>query len=360
MSMNSDVGQTWALVLAAGEGSRLRCLTTTVSGIAVPKQFCSLRGGRSLLQETIGRAASIVDHARICTVVAEQHRSWWGPAVLWRLPQSNVIVQPENRGTGNGVLLPLLHIMERDPEARIVILPSDHHVCDESVLRGALDRALAQLARGNGVVLLGVEPEGVDPELGYIVPHSDSDAGVYTVDRFVEKPSTAVARELIAAGALWNVFIVAARAPALLDLFSTRYPKVVADMRVVVADDAENPTRPVAATRLYRSLPFIDFSRHVTEGCESALRVLRVPPCGWSDLGTPVRLARALSGIRDVSQIATGAMLPVAGTLNLAARHALLQSATLQAHSHRNLILESESGLQQQHLAESPMPPLCI
>jgi len=52
-------GGTWAVVLAAGEGSRLRALTTTSSGIAVPKQFCSLRGGASLLEEALQRAAAV-------------------------------------------------------------------------------------------------------------------------------------------------------------------------------------------------------------------------------------------------------------------------------------------------------------
>jgi mannose-1-phosphate guanylyltransferase len=105
----------WALVLAAGEGSRLRALTTT-NGVAVPKQFCSLQGGPSLLQEALHRAEAVAPRTRICTIVAEQHRRWWqGP--LWALPSQNIIVQPENRGTAAGLLLPLLHIEARDLES---------------------------------------------------------------------------------------------------------------------------------------------------------------------------------------------------------------------------------------------------
>jgi len=113
---------TWALVLAAGEGSRLRALTTT-NGVAVPKQFCSPQSGPSLLQEALRRAEAVAPRSRICTIVAEQHRRWWeGP--LWSLPPQNIIVQPENRGTAAGLLLPLLlHIEARDPQARVVVLP---------------------------------------------------------------------------------------------------------------------------------------------------------------------------------------------------------------------------------------------
>ena len=85
-------GQDWALILAAGEGSRLRSLTTT-NGVAIPKQFCSLNGGPSLLQEALHRAESVVPQSRVCTIVAAQHRRWW-ESPLYHLATENVVVQP--------------------------------------------------------------------------------------------------------------------------------------------------------------------------------------------------------------------------------------------------------------------------
>lgn len=321
--MNSDVGHTWVLVLAAGEGTRLRTLTTTPDGAAIPKQFCSLRGGCSLMEEALQRAATIAEPEHICAVVAQQHRQWWeGP--LKSLRKNNVIVQPANCGTANGILLPLLHIMTRDPEARIVLLPSDHHVRDEILLSRALGQAVGQLRHcKREIVLLGVEPDEIDPGLGYIVPGVSSGA-LRCVERFVEKPSIALTRQLIAQGALWNVFIVAARARTLLDIFSTRFPEIVDDMRAVVAHDATQPHEPVAAAHLYKSLPDIDFSRHIAQGYESALRVLPMPVCGWSDLGTPARVAQTLARIAEVEPIDTGRSFQLSGYLNLATQYALL------------------------------------
>ena len=319
--MNS--GHTWALVLAAGDGSRLQSLTRIAGDIAVPKQFCSLRGGPSLLHEALRRAEAVADRERICTVVAQQHRCWWETA-LRSMPAANVIVQPENRGTANGILLPLLHIMERDPDARVVLLPSDHYVRDEATLARFMQNAVAELqTHGSEVILLGIEPDEVDPELGYIVPRGDPGAPVSRVERFVEKPSATVARELLLQGALWNVFIVAAHAQALLELFMMRFPQVVADMSVVVAHDAGDPMQPAAAARLYRTLPTIDFSRQIAQGSESALRVLRVPPCGWSDLGTPKRVAETLRRV-PAPPVPAEPYFPCPGHLNLAARQALL------------------------------------
>ena len=95
---------------------------------------------------------------------------------------SNVIVQPENRGTANGILLAFLHIAERDPSAQIVVLPSDHHMQDEPTLAESLRWALAHLRVGpHQVLLLGIDPEEPDPELGYIVPGDRSRDGTFEV-----------------------------------------------------------------------------------------------------------------------------------------------------------------------------------
>lgn len=286
----------WAIVLAAGDGSRLRSLTTTAAGVAIPKQFCSLRGGASLVEETLRRARAVAPAGRILTVVAAQHRQWWA-APLRAMPAEYVVVQPENRGTATGLLLPLVHLARRDPNATVLVLPSDHFVRKQAVL----NRALRQAMRLAGVdrrhlYLLGLEPEEIDPELGYIVPAPDGAASsTYPVRLFVEKPPVEMARSLSEAGALCNAFIIAASARALIGLYAARHPDLLAQLTAAAAEDAWCVGKPVAAQTLYRSLPSLDFSRDVLEGQESLLRVLRVPSCGWSDLGTPRRVAEALS-----------------------------------------------------------------
>ncbi len=293
--MNPNMpGGCWALVLAGGEGSRLRSLTTTSAGVAIPKQYCSLRGGCSLLHEALKRAASIALPQRICAVVASKHRDWWQTA-LQQLPVDNVVIQPGNYGTATGILLPLLAIMAQDREATIVILPSDHHVEDEMVLADALHEAVRALGRHpNDVLLLGIAPDEADPELGYIVPGIVDGNGTATVLKFVEKPPAAAARDLIAQGALWNAFIMAGRAEALLALFAKNAPELLCKMRRALEMSPHRPD-PASIEELYRTLAPLDFSRHILRGQEAHLRVLRVPPCGWTDLGTPRRVAVMLS-----------------------------------------------------------------
>jgi len=319
---------TWALVLAAGEGSRLRSLTTDSSGTAVPKQFCSLQGGPSLLQEALHRAQAVAPRERICTVVAENHRRWW-QGTLWSLPAANIFVQPANRGTAIGILMPVLRILARDPLARIVFLPADHYVREEEVLGRALRAAVSVLpSHDDDLVLLGITPEDADPELGYILPGSSSVGRAWPVERFVEKPDVTAAQELIGAGGLWNSFIFAANGFAVLSLMRSRFPEIVEDLDTALAHDATLRRGAPALAEVYERLPRIDFSRHVVQGAERRLRVMQVPRCGWNDLGTPRRVAETIRRLRDDRPAAAPSpAVPAAVFLNLAATYARLQTA---------------------------------
>jgi mannose-1-phosphate guanylyltransferase len=313
-----ETNNVWALVLAAGDGSRLKSLTTAPSGTAVPKQFCSLFDGPPLLHEALRRAHALTEPSRTCAIVAEQHRRWWQDA-LATLPSDNVIVQPRNRGTAIGILLPLLRILARDPEARLVLLPSDHLVQQESVLAEALTGALKQLTwRRRETLLMGIEPEEADPELGYILPGESDGRGAMTVARFVEKPPLAETREFIRAGGLWNAFIVVSSAATLLELFQARIGPIVAAMQAAIDSERGHPGVGALAA-LYEALPTVDFSRDIVAGQEAALRVLAVPKCGWSDLGTPQRVEEAL---RKGPRPGAGARLRSGvAFLSLAAQH---------------------------------------
>ena len=293
-----DDAHAWALVLAAGEGTRLRQLTTRDDGIAIPKQFCSLRGHRSLLRHALDRAASVTTPDRVCTIVATEHRPWWS-VTLQSHPRRNVIAQVSNKGTAIGILLPLLRIVQRDPDALLIVLPSDHYVADEPALTAAMREALSHVRHEHEqVVLLGIEPDEFDTELGYIVPSESLSSRMRGVAQFVEKPDAATAARLLERGALWNAFIFAARAMTLLDVFRARYPDIVeAVEKICGLDPFDTADLPVIAAT-YEALPSIDFSRAILQAQGAALAVLPVAACGWSDLGTPHRVAQALAKLR--------------------------------------------------------------
>jgi hypothetical protein len=132
-------------------------------------------------------------------------------------------------------------------------------------------------------------------------------------------------------GALWNIFIIAASIRTLLTLYSPSFDATIAAMRDADGRDLEE---------LYRTLPHIDFSRDILEGNEAKLRVLTVPRCGWTDLGTPDRiglLARRFEEEQTVSEV------PDAAKLSDAAKKTLAEGSLMGQY------LQGHGGFEQPH-----------
>jgi mannose-1-phosphate guanylyltransferase len=294
----------WAVVLAAGNGSRVSGLTSGPAGVAVPKQYCRFGRATCMLRWALDRAATVLPRERVLTVVAEEHRAFWD-SELTDLPPGNVIVQPRNRGTAAGILLPVLEVLlRRDSRSRVLIMPSDHYVTDEAVLRRALRKALGLPRRADGrLVVLGMTPTSDDPEYGWILPTPPRGGALREVAGFVEKPDSQTARDLAAAGALLNTMIFVADGSVLLRLYEEALPNLLHPFLRLLRDGVEAR----ALEGFYETLPVSDFSREVLERSSRHLSVLPVPDCGWSDLGTPARIQSFLGRERRLSRDSTGA-----------------------------------------------------
>ena len=278
----------WVVVLAGGEGRRLQEYTTTPEGKTVPKQFCHFRDERTLLGATLDRALRIARRERVVVVVLAAHREWWEPEVV-RLPRENVLHQPFGRGTAVAIHFALAHIQRRDPSARIVVMPSDHDFEDETTLLGCVANALHIAERFPlELVLLGIVPSHLDAEYGLIQPGTGRMHDSRPVRAFVEKPTLTLAAQLARAGALWNSFIFACTGGALRDVLDATLPWLGRTYR---AHMIERGGDPLAVNRMFEGLPVCDFSHDVLERNAGRLRLVEVPPCGWTDLGTPARLA---------------------------------------------------------------------
>lgn len=288
--------QHWAVVLAAGSGTRLESLTRRASGVVTPKQYCSLLGRASLLHLALQRAAAVVPRDRVLIVVAAEHGDWWR-SELHDYPPENIIVQPLNRGTAIGTLLPLLEVGRRDPQGRIVFLPADHYVEHERRLILALRVTLGEIGkRTRQIAMLGITPEKPDPELGYIVPATSKRLVAKRVVQFVEKPPVEQASCLIDGGAVWASFIFAGRVAVLNAMFKRHLPRTLETLAHIVRRAPRYQTRLLIEA--YRQLESADLSRDVFAHEPNWLRVVEVPPCGWTDLGTPSRVFECVTKMK--------------------------------------------------------------
>ncbi len=274
----------WVVVLAAGDGTRLKSLTTHSDGTIIPKQYCSFKSPQSMLQHTIARACRLVTLDRVVPIVAARHRQWWEPELATLNPK-NIVVQPQNRGTAVGILLPLLYVRMQACDARVVILPSDHYVADEGLLKKSLLNVLSQIGPGNeDIVLVGITAESADTEYGWIVPGASisGEGGLRKVGSFVEKPALDLAKELLQRQALWNSFMLIGNISTFFHLYEKVCPDILCRFPKNLALDS--------LEALYEDLPSLDFSHDLLEKNADHLRVYPVPACGWSDLGTPEKI----------------------------------------------------------------------
>jgi len=280
-------GHTWAVLLAGGEGTRLFGASVDGQQVDRPKQFCRFGHDDSLLGATLLRARRIATPARILPVVSERHRAWWKPE-LHHLPEANVLVHPQNRGTAVALLDALIHILLRDESPTIVVLPCDHGVDADDPLLDAVDRAIAVAAAPSApLVLNGVAPGSPERQYGWIVPGPQGPGPARLVRRFEEKPSLRGVCALLEHGGLWNTLIFAVSGRGLLNLFLEAAPGLVeAWLRMVPARDGPRET----LLECFATLPFTDLSRDILERSVPHLRVVPVRGSGWTDLGTPDRL----------------------------------------------------------------------
>jgi len=289
--VTSGTKSRWALILAGGDGRRLRPLTRQLVGDDRPKQFCPVLGRETLLEQTRRRVASFAAHECVLVVVVHAHERFYAP-LLADVPSRCIVIQPENRGTAPAILYSVLRLATMTPVAPVAVFPSDHYVSDDAEFIAHVEGAVqVVLARPDLVVLLGITPDTAEVEYGWIEPGRPvTSRGLWTLYRvlnFWEKPSAALAPRLWTRGCLWNSFVMVAYPSTFITLLQRALPSLVDEclrVRLGLATSIDS------VRQLYADLPSLDFSQHVLATRPPNLVVLPVTGVAWCDLGTPQRV----------------------------------------------------------------------
>jgi mannose-1-phosphate guanylyltransferase len=293
----SNRERTWVILLTAGGVDPREWKNGRVYNPA--GEFAAPLDRRALLEMTLWRARSIVPREQIVAVIERAQDRYWSEP-LATLPGENLIVQPCHRGSAIEVLLAVLTILERDPLARIIAMPSLHYVSNETALADSLlDAAIPTAQTRNNLALIGIKPEEADPEPGYIVPGRWFEDGTRALLRIVKPSGKVSARDLVARGALWDSSIVAARALVLLGILRRRVPDLVDQMETALAQAADMRQR--ALTQLHARLPSVDLSHVLAQGAEAECRVITSRSCGWSNLASAQRTTTTPPPLRGVA-----------------------------------------------------------
>jgi len=278
-------GEIRPVILSGGGGTRLWPL----SRAAYPKQLLALGGGRSLLQETVSRvtAPGFAPPLVICNeayrfLVAQQLRDLGATGQT----TGQVMLEPEGRNTAPAAAVAALHLGQADPEALLLMLPSDHVIADVDAFRAAV-AAGARAAGADWLVTFGVTPERAETGYGYVkrAEAIDTAPGCFQVDRFVEKPDAETAAAYLASGDYaWNsgMFLFSAR--ALLEEMQRLEPDIVAACEAALAKSARDLDFLRLNADAFAESPSISLDHAVME----KTRMAAVVPVdiGWSDVGS--------------------------------------------------------------------------
>jgi mannose-1-phosphate guanylyltransferase len=286
----SNRERTWVILLAGGGADPPEPQDQRVNNSS--DDFAASLDRQTLFRMTLSRARSIVPRDQIVVIIDRAQKLRWSES-LAMLREENVVAQPHHRGSAIEVLLAALTMLERDPSARIIAMPTDHYVSNETALASSLlDAATPTAQTRNNLALIGIKPEQPATGSGYIVPGRWFEDGTRSVLRIVKPSGMAAAGDLMARGALWDSAIVAARAPVLVGLLRACMPNLVDEIETALAQGESADVRQRALTRVYARLPSIELSYVLAIGAAAVCRVITSRSCGWSDLASAQRTIR--------------------------------------------------------------------
>lgn len=294
------LGGRLAVILAGGDGSRLKSLTKMITGDERPKQFCPILKDRTLLDVTRDRVALSIARSNTYYSLTQKHEKYFSRP-LWNASQEQMIVQPENKGTAPAILYSLMRLAAKSADATVAFFPSDHYFSDDEAFMGNVESAFsAAELNPNSIVLLGIEPEKAETSYGWIEP-ADSLFGemarsVSRVKKFWEKPSTGVAKMLLESGCLWNSFVMVGKVTTFLDMFRRHLPEMFR-MFEASAKLFETAQEHSVIQSIYAWIEETNFSSEVLERSSDELLVMRVSNVGWSDWGEPQRVVGTLTNL---------------------------------------------------------------
>ena len=251
----------------------------------MPKQFIDFFGtGRTQLQATYDRIVKLlpIDHIYICTCreYLEMSREQ-----LPDVPERNFIVEPINRNTAPSVAWVAMRILKREPEANVIIVPSDQMVLNEASFTHSVELGFSYVSENDVLMVMGVKPTRPEPGYGYIqMGDLSCKPEVYAVKSFTEKPEREFATMFMNSGEFyWNTGIFLSKVSYLLSSFEKIFPEVLRPLRYEKVDYTYEEEMEFVV-RNYPRYPNLSLDYAILEQCRNVF----VMQCdfGWADLGT--------------------------------------------------------------------------
>jgi len=287
---------TYALILAGGSGTRFWPLSRN----SKPKQLLDLFGDGTLLAQTIQRLDGLVPPENILILTndlqADAVRS-----IATTLPPENIIAEPAKRDTAPAVALGIGLIAARNPDATMMVLPSDQLTRDTTAWQDVMRDALATAESTDGLVTIGIRPTWACPSYGYIergerahIPSLQVTHRPYEVQRFREKPNAELAATFLEQGGFtWNAGIFVWCIANVIDQLAKHVPQLAG----FVSEIRRSKDIPATIAAQFPKLTPISIDYALMEKAD---RVLNIEATfDWDDVGSWISIAKYLEGDTD-------------------------------------------------------------
>ena len=271
---------THIVIMAGGVGSRLWPVSTPET----PKQFIDLLGvGKSLIQLTVERFLPVCDMSRIWVVTSRKYVETVREQ-LPLIPEDQILAEPEARNTAPCIAYASWKIMAKDPEANIVVTPSDALVLRTGKFADCIRKALNFTQEGDRIVTVGIRPDRPETGYGYICSASKEEDTVIKVNAFKEKPDLETARTYLASGNyFWNAGIFIWSARTIVSQLR-RFAPQIAGIMDKLAPSFYTAGEESALTMLFPECDRISIDYAVMEKSDSIYVI--AADLEWSDLGS--------------------------------------------------------------------------
>lgn len=272
----------YAVIMAGGKGTRFWPVSTPER----PKQLLRLFDERTMIEQTVHRLRPFVPAERQFIVTIDEQVDEFARQVP-ELERDSFITEPFARNTAPCIGLSAVHLMKRDPEAVMVVLPADHRIDDRDAFLDTLRTAVQFVEEADSIVTIGIKPTRPETGYGYIQYERDEfRPGVHRVVTFAEKPNRETALRFIETGEfLWNSGIFIWSAQRILNELEEHTPELYAAlMEISSALDGDNSAREKRVHRAYQSIKPISIDYGVMEKTRNAYVVPGT--FGWSDIGS--------------------------------------------------------------------------
>jgi len=293
-----------AIVMAGGSGTRFWPKSTNKR----PKQFLNLFGEKTLLQSTLQRLNGLIPAENHLVVTNKQYEGLVRDQLPY-LANRSVVTEPVPRNTAPCVAAAARLLLNRDPDAVMVVLPADHHIIDEARFRTVLSRAIDVAEKKRSLVTIGIQPDRPETGYGYIRYNPDhisegEGPASYRVRQFTEKPDLDQALSFLKSGDyLWNSGMFIWRADVILDALKRYQPEIYQALECLSGDLVDQ--RDI--DRFYQSTPSISIDYGIMEHADE---VDVIPgDFGWSDVGSWQAVHELTNKDRDGNSVSGGAAL---------------------------------------------------